>query len=263
MKGRRPPKPNRRRSFSLVRPPRRLGFVLRHPRTLCPLLEHGFEAPCSSGDVGRGRRDVRHVEGIFAKSGDESPRTSHLAQAISCSSGVAAAAEREAPFKCASRSHVEAAVAALAAVGTVDGPEVQVLEDSLQKARRAAQERPINALLSVQGSNRHSDTGPIVATNGEQIARGEGCSCRRTAWPRGAAPGQAARVPVAYSRGCTAHADVDSSRFKQLDFGSRLRFAGGDECGGHQASVGIDVSSESRRRETCRIDRRHGHVKQS
>ena len=43
---------------------------------------------------------------------------------------------------------LEAAVAALAAVGTVDGPEVQVLKESLQKARRAAQERPINAMLS-------------------------------------------------------------------------------------------------------------------
>ena len=43
---------------------------------------------------------------------------------------------------------LEAAVTALAAVGTVDGPEVQVLKQSLQKARRAAQERPITALLS-------------------------------------------------------------------------------------------------------------------
>ena len=43
---------------------------------------------------------------------------------------------------------LEAAVAVLAAVGTVDGPEVQVLKQSLQKARRAAQERPITALLS-------------------------------------------------------------------------------------------------------------------
>ena len=33
-------------------------------------------------------------------------------------------------------------------------------------------------------------------------------------------------------------------------------------AGGHQASVGIDISSESRRRETCRIDRRHGTVTQ-
>ena len=68
------------------------------------------------------------------------------------------ATEREAPFKRASRSldrgaqkrvgGLEAAVVALAAVGTVDGPEVQVLKQSLQKARRAAQERPITALLS-------------------------------------------------------------------------------------------------------------------
>ena len=43
---------------------------------------------------------------------------------------------------------LDAAVAALAAVGTIDGPEVQFLKECLQKARRAAQERPINALLS-------------------------------------------------------------------------------------------------------------------
>ena len=112
------------------------------------------------------------------------------------------AAERENPFKRAFRSHdgggLEASVAALAAVGTVDGPEVQVLKESLQKARRATQERPINAMLSqteafverarkrlqahdaarqqlvqeleegegrTRGSNRHSDAGPITATN--------------------------------------------------------------------------------------------------
>ena len=45
-------------------------------------------------------------------------------------------------------SGLEGALAALAAVGTVDGPEVQFLKECLQKARRAAQERPITVLLS-------------------------------------------------------------------------------------------------------------------
>ena len=45
-------------------------------------------------------------------------------------------------------SGLEGALAALAAVGTVDGPEVQFLKECLQKARRAAKERPITVLLS-------------------------------------------------------------------------------------------------------------------
>ena len=39
------------------------------------------------------------------------------------------------------------------------------------------------------------------------------------------------RQRVSPSQYCATHADVDSSRFKELDFGSPLRFAGGDECG--------------------------------
>ena len=38
---------------------------------------------------------------------------------------------------------IEAALAAIASVGTTNGPEVQVLQDALRKARRAAQESPI------------------------------------------------------------------------------------------------------------------------
>ena len=38
---------------------------------------------------------------------------------------------------------IEAALGALAAVGTIDGPEVQVLKDCLSKAKRSAQERPL------------------------------------------------------------------------------------------------------------------------
>ena len=159
---------------------------------------------------------------------------------------------------------LEAAVAALAAVGTVDGPEVQVLE-SFQKARRT-QERPINALLSQTEAsverarkrvsrptmshannsckswkrakvdslgckkllghrkrqfNLHkrfdSDAGPIFTTKWWQIARGE--LVEELHGPVEQPRGQAARVPVVCSRGCPAHADVDSSRFKQLDFG--------------------------------------------
>ena len=81
-------------------------------------------------------------------------------KAMAVSSGIGTsgslAAEREKSFKrevtmAAAKQRVgglEAAVAALASVGTVDGPGVQVLKESLQKAKRAAQERPINAMLS-------------------------------------------------------------------------------------------------------------------
>ena len=40
-------------------------------------------------------------------------------------------------------SGLEAALAALAVVGATDGPEVQALRESLQKAKGAAQERPV------------------------------------------------------------------------------------------------------------------------
>ena len=39
---------------------------------------------------------------------------------------------------------IEAALGALAAVGTVNGPEVQMLKESLSKAKRFAQERPLD-----------------------------------------------------------------------------------------------------------------------
>ena len=44
-------------------------------------------------------------------------------------------------------SGLEAALAALAAVGATTGPEVQTLQDFLQKGKRAAQERPVEVQL--------------------------------------------------------------------------------------------------------------------
>ena len=43
---------------------------------------------------------------------------------------------------------IEAALGALAAVGTVDGPEVQMLKECLAKAKRSAQERPFAQQIS-------------------------------------------------------------------------------------------------------------------
>ena len=43
---------------------------------------------------------------------------------------------------------IEAALGALAAVGTIDGPEVQVLKDCLSRAKRSAQERPLAVQIS-------------------------------------------------------------------------------------------------------------------
>ena len=43
---------------------------------------------------------------------------------------------------------IEAALGALAAVGTVDGPEVQMLKECLAKAKRSAQERPLAQQIS-------------------------------------------------------------------------------------------------------------------
>ena len=43
---------------------------------------------------------------------------------------------------------IEAALGALAAVGTTDGPEVQVLKDCLSRAKRSAQERPLAVQIS-------------------------------------------------------------------------------------------------------------------
>ena len=40
-------------------------------------------------------------------------------------------------------SGIEAALAALATVGTTEGPEVQLLQEPLRKTKRAAQESPI------------------------------------------------------------------------------------------------------------------------
>ena len=42
----------------------------------------------------------------------------------------------------------EAALGALAAVGTVDGPEVQMLKECFAKAKRSAQERPLAQQIS-------------------------------------------------------------------------------------------------------------------
>ena len=82
-------------------------------------------------------------------------------EAVAASSGTGTsgslAAERETPFKRASRSHDRGCEeeggrsrggCCSSRSSGHDGPEVQVLKESLQKARRAAQERPINAMLS-------------------------------------------------------------------------------------------------------------------
>ena len=105
-------------------------------------------------------------------------------------------------------------------------------------ATRARVGRGRRSILSVAGScsdtgccwlhctrgSIHSDAGPIVATNCRrrrdvlvEELHGPGCgsACPRRIFPRLCRPCQR-----------------DSSRSEQLDFGSALRFFGGDECGG-------------------------------
>ena len=43
---------------------------------------------------------------------------------------------------------IEGALAALASVGTTEGPEVQVLQDSLKRAKRASQEPPLSTQIA-------------------------------------------------------------------------------------------------------------------
>ena len=128
-------------------------------------------------------------------------------------------------------------------------------ESRLSRLQEVA--RPQEAPIQTPPQEQPDMVTQTFAANGESVARRKRCYGRGIAWPCGETPGETAGFHVAQLRCCPAHADVDSSRFDHLDAGSPIRAAGGDDRGRHQENFGADVSAESRRRETCRVDRRH------
>ena len=115
-----------------------LVFPLHSRKTSCHAAPR---MDASTGRVGPDRSWFASSRRTLAE--DRARGVSRRTKAVAANSGANGSRTRSLVQACLPKSR-----SALAAVGTVDGPEVQVSKESFHKARRAAQERPINALLS-------------------------------------------------------------------------------------------------------------------